>query len=313
MDSGALGSPQRRGQYGFWGFVHRADSIYEDDPEVKYQFPSMYFSRASKCVGDWVIYYEPTKVRGSKGYYAMAKLEAIMPDPSADGMFLALMVPGTFLEFSSPVPYILEDGIAETGLLNEMGRNSGRAQAAVRGLSGKDFERIISRGLAEPNIILPRIGEAAPPQLQEFDEEQAPFEQDRVRVETLVSHTLRDRVFRRLVLKAYDERCGITGLRLINGGGRAEVEAAHIRPVWANGPDQVLNGVALSGTVHWMFDRGLITLSDSLDIVISRHVNDRAGVEGLINRTGRLVGPLDARNRPHPAFLAWHRENCFKH
>ncbi|MNU05161.1 hypothetical protein D3C72_2498690 [compost metagenome] len=61
-----------------------------------------------------------------------------------------------------------------------------------------------------------------------------------------------------------------------------------------------------------MFDRGLITFSDDLDIVISRQVNDRDGVESLINRTGRLIGPLIERNRPHPAFLAWHRENCFK-
>ncbi|MNY40301.1 hypothetical protein D3C86_1750360 [compost metagenome] len=128
----------------------------------------------------------------------------------------------------------------------------------------------------------------------------------------MTTRTLRDRVFRRVVLSAYDERCAVTGLKLINGGGRAEVAAAHIRPVEHNGPDIINNGVALSGTAHWMFDRGLITFSDDLDIVISRQVNDRDGVESLINRTGRLIGPLIERNRPHPAFLAWHRENCFK-
>jgi len=40
----------------------------------------------------------------------------------------------------------------------------------------------------------------------------------------------------------------ITGLKLINGGGRAEVDAAHTRPVEANGPDVLSNGIALSGT-----------------------------------------------------------------
>jgi putative restriction endonuclease len=114
------------------------------------------------------------------------------------------------------------------------------------------------------------------------------------------------------VLRAYDERCAVTGLKLINGGGRAEVAAAHIRPVEHNGPDIVNNGIALSGTAHWMFDRGLITFTDDLEIVISRHVNDREGAEGLINPTRRLIGPLAARDRPHPVFLAWHRENCFK-
>ena len=114
------------------------------------------------------------------------------------------------------------------------------------------------------------------------------------------------------MLDAYDERCGVTGLKLINGGGRAEVAAAHIRPVEQNGPDIVNNGIALSGTAHWMFDRGLITLEDDLTIVISRHVNDRDGVEGLMNPTRRLIRPRLGRDRPHPAFLAWHRENCFK-
>jgi putative restriction endonuclease len=32
----------------------------------------------------------------------------------------------------------------------------------------------------------------------------------------------------------------------------------------------VQNGMALTGTLHWMFDRGLIGFSDDLDIIISR-------------------------------------------
>ena len=103
-----------------------------------------------------------------------------------------------------------------------------------------------------------------------------------------------------LVLRAYDERCAVTGLKLINGGGRAEVAAAHIRPVEHNGPDIINNGIALSGTAHWMLDRGLIGITDDLEIVISRHVNDRDGAEGLVNRTGRLIGPMLERDRPHP-------------
>lgn len=58
-------------------------------------------------------------------------------------------------------------------------------------------------------------------------------------------------------------------------------ERMDIRPVEANGPDIVSNGLALSGTAHWMFDRGLISLSDDLGILISRHVNDPDGVRAL--------------------------------
>ena len=95
---------------------------------------------------------------------------------------------------------------------------------------------------------------------------------------------IRGRIFRQIVLRAYDERCAVTGLKLIDGGGRAEVEAAHIQPVEANGPDIIGNGIALSGTAHWMFDRGLISLSDDLEILISRRVNDPEGVRAIVTR-----------------------------
>lgn len=75
----------------------------------------------------------------------------------------------------------------------------------------------------------------------------------------------------------------------------------------------ITNGIALSGTVHWMFDRGLIGLSDDLEILISRQANDPDGIRGMINRNGFAIPPTRALERPHPGFLAWHRENCFKH
>ncbi|MBL8591038.1 MAG: HNH endonuclease [Devosia sp.] len=295
----------------FGVFIHRADSIYKDTPAEQYQFPSQYLTRATQFIGDWIVYYEPRKVPNSHGYFAVAKVSDIVADRTSPGMFLALIEPGSYLEFANSVPFQGDEGITETGLLNEVGRISGRAQAAVRPLSAHDFARIISLGVSEPEI-LPRTDDA----FAGFSEQQqAPFvgeEQERVRADILTSRIVRDRAFRRVVLRAYGERCAVTGLKLINGGGRAEVAAAHIRPVERNGPDMVNNGVALSGTVHWMFGRGLITFSDDLEIVVSRHVNDRDGVAGLINKTGRLMGPLAGRDRPHPAFLGWHRENIFK-
>jgi len=301
---------------GYGVFIHRADSRYEDTA-TQYQFPKRYLTRVAQCVGDWIVYYEPTKVPGSRGYYAMAKVTGIAPDRSADRMHLALIDPKSYLQFANPVPFNMEDGVAETGLITAAGGLSGDKQSAVRVVSSHDFWRIVSRGLADEQPLLPRVGlPDAPLEMKlQFDEEQVPFtyEQERERIERLTSRVVRDRVFRRVVLRAYDERCAVTGLKLINGGGRAEVAAAHIRPVEHSGPDIVNNGVALSGTAHWMFDRGLIGFTDEFEIIVSRHVNDRDGVAGLINRTGRLLGPLAARDRPHPAFLNWHRENRFKH
>lgn len=294
-------------------FIHRADSIYRDVPEEQYQFPAMYLSRAEPCVGDWIIYYEPVKVRNSRGYFAVAKVQQIIPDPSAQGMFLALIEPDTYLDFAHSVPFSTSAGLIELGLLNDEGDISGRAQAAVRLLSASDFARIINAGLPESDLVLPRVDEQPHEKLLQDVHLQAPYEVERTIIQSLVNRPFRDKAFRQAVLDAYECRCAVTGWKLINGGGRAEVEAAHIRPVEERGPDSIQNGLALSGTAHWMFDRGLISLSDDLEILISRQVNDRPSVEAIINQTARAIVPERIALRPHPAFLGWHREHCFKH
>ena len=297
----------------FGVFIHRIDSVYDDSPAERYQFPKQYLTRVRACIGGWIVYYEPTKVLGTKGYFAVAQVERVIADPHLPDMYVALITPGTYLDFATPVPFDGPEGLIEHGLLNEAGKVSGRAQAAVRPLSPADFERIVAQGLAVEETFLPRETVLDDDRL-ELDEEQAPFhvEGERVRATFLASRIVRDRVFRRVVLRAYDQRCAISGLKLINGGGRAEVAAAHIRPVEQNGPDIVSNGLALSGTAHWMFDRGLIGLSDDLEILISRQVNDRDGVESLINKTGHLLRPARQGDRPNVHFVRWHRENCFK-
>jgi len=296
----------------FGVFIHRSDSIYDDSPAERYQFPPQYLGRVQACVGEWIIYYEPVKVPGTRGYFAVAKVQRVIPDPGTPGMYLAIIEDGSYLDFPSPVPFGGPNGLVERGLYNEAGAISGRAQSAVRPISASDFNRIVTLGLAEDADLLPRIGEAVLASV--VQEERAPFvfEQERDRVTALTSRPVRDRVFRRVVLKAYGERCAVTGLKLINGGGRAEVEAAHIRPVEASGPDTIQNGLALSGTVHWMFDRGLIGLSDDLDILVSRQVNDQDGVWGMVNKSRRALSPVRGGDRPHPHFLGWHRSQVFK-
>ncbi len=296
----------------FGVFIHRTDSIYDDVPSRQYQFPRQYLSRARQCEGDWVVYLEPTKVRSTKGYFAVAKVQEIIQDPNHQDMFLALIEPGTYLDFGDPVPFREHDSILEQGLLNDQGRMSGRAQAAVRTLSPTDFARIVGRGLGRDEDVPPRIdpGQSA----YELPGARQPIQHlnARDRVNQITSRVIRDRNFRKSVLRAYDKRCAITGLQLINGGGRAEVEAAHIMPVEHDGPDIVSNGIALSGTAHWMFDRGLVGLAEDLTILVSRQTNDPDTVWSMINETGRLIAPERTSECPRSEFVQWHRENCFK-
>lgn len=291
-------------------FVVGSHSIYADQPDTFYRFPQQWLNAAAQSVGQWVLYQEPRRA-GPRGYYAAAKVEQIVRDPSDPEMYLALIEPGSYLELGRDVPFQHDGKAVESGLLYPDGRlNNGRAIQSIRAISNEDFNRIVDLGLIDDFELLPRedTDVPAPEAEREHDVVQEPFFGPVERETALVSRTVRDRQFRKRVLDAYDCRCALTGMRLINGGGRAETQAAHIVGVEHNGSDQVINGIALSGTVHWMFDRGLISLSDSGDILLSQKINDVDGVTKLLHPDRRAWLPKSEALRPHPRFLAWHRE-----
>ena len=291
-------------------FVVGSHSIYEDEPDRFYRFGPQWMKAASKLVGNWIIYQEPRRA-GRRGYYAAAKVERIIPDPSRPGMFLALIEPGSYLEFGRDVPFQVDGQVVERGLLSPDGRlNNGRAIQSIRPISNEDFNRIVDLGLVDEDEVLPRADEEEParPQVQE---EQVAFEGALDRATMLVSRKVRNRQFRKRVLSVYECRCALTGMKLINGRGRAETQAAHIMSVEAGGPDVVNNGIALSGTVHWMFDRGLLSLSDEGHILLSHKINDIEGVQKLIHSDGKARLPASPAHRPHTRYLHWHRTVCF--
>ena len=287
-------------------FVIGSLSIYEDEPDRFYRFPQRWLNAAARSVGQWILYQEPRRA-GPRGYYAVARVEQIVRDPADASIYLALIEPGSYLEFGRDVPFQLEGQAVERGLLDADGRlNNGRAIQSIRPISDEDFDRIRNLGLIGEDELLAREDEDEPA-LERVQEEQEPFLGPVERDLVLTSRKVRDRQFRKRVLEVYDCRCALTGMQLINGGGRAEAQAAHIMSVEAGGPDMVTNGIALSGTVHWMFDRGLIALSDTGDILLSRKINDVVGVEKLIYPDRRARLPAN-ENRPHARYLAWHRE-----
>jgi len=55
--------------------------------------PRQYLSPFEACVGDWIVHYEPRKVAETRRYFVIARVERVVPDPAAPGMFLALIAP----------------------------------------------------------------------------------------------------------------------------------------------------------------------------------------------------------------------------
>ena len=287
--------------------LHRDDSIYEDRHGEIYDFPRPYLKAVQEGVGDWVVYYEPVKA-GPRGYHAVARIERVVDKPGSPGRYLALMAPGSYLPFDREVPRLQDGRPLEASLTAADGspKAGGAQQLAVRRLAERDFARIVGLGL--PQDLIAEEAHRYDPQAG-LAEPLVPFE--RPVVERLLSRPYRDVAFRRKVRAAYVYRCAMSGLRLRNGGGRPEVQAAHIVPVDRQGSDSVTNGLALSGTLHWMFDRGLLSVAADLTILVSRNKVPAEVVDRLILPDGKLRLPADRRDWPHPRNLQWHRENVF--
>jgi putative restriction endonuclease len=291
-------------------FIQNPDSIYDDQTGLRYHFPKQYLSRVKETVGDWVIFYQGK--RGKLGYHSIQKVVSISRDPDLADHYYAELEESTFITFETVVPRNDKKNLAfETGLRGQDGRarTGGNAVSAVRLISPEDFQKIINYGFAE--ITSPNSLPRSETNLSGFAEEAVHFEYNVDRTKILTSRTLRDASFARQVKQAYGGICAISGLNLRNGGGRAEVEAAHIKPVKDGGPDIVSNGIALSGTIHWMFDRGLISVADDYSILVSHNKVDRDVVVRLFRPEMKLMVPKDPRFHPHPRFLKFHRETYF--
>lgn len=296
-------------------FDVKAGSGYDDDITRRYHFPAIshYLAAARDALGDWVLFREGRRNGGRQAYVATARVTSIAPDPMRPNHAYAYVA--DYLEFPTPAPFVV-DGRYREGPLRALTDRRGAGQAlqghSMRAIAETDFNEIVLAGLSETlapeNAI--RLGLDFPaadlsPIGMPFGVEETA---DRRIEQILLNRKIRDANFRLEVCRAYEDRCAVTGLRIINGGGRAEVQAAHIKPVADGGPDVVINGLALSATVHWLFDRHLISIGEDYRLLVA-HNRVPGELRGLFRREEEgLHLPKDRRLWPHPAFLAHHRE-----
>lgn len=299
-------------------FDTKPGSGYDDSLAERYHFPARrnYLDVAHSVTGDWILYREPQRNGGRRAYVGAAVVTSVEPDTQQPDHAYARMA--NYFPFE---PLVLFAGARhgiywETPLraISDPSRVGQSLQGkSMRLLSDRDFAEIASAGMGETlsveNSIRygPGVSEPAVQPLSGYSD--LPDEPFVRRVEqTLLNRKVRDANFRRLVCEAYDDTCAVTGLRIINGGGRSEVQAAHIWPVENGGPDIVQNGIALSGTVHWLFDRHLMSLTDDYRILIA-HNRIPGELRNLFERQMERVRlPADQNLWPHPKYLRQHRD-----
>ena len=124
---------------------------------------------------------------------------------------------------------------------------------------------------------------------------------------------IRSDLFRTAVMDAYDSRCAISRLGLRHARAEApryEVEAAHIIPVARGGRDRVENGLALSRSIHWAFDEGMLWIDDAYRVSMPDGFEHDARNRWLRQFQGRpLTLPATFEQRPSQDALRWHARN----
>ena len=303
-------------------FTSKPEPTYDDLPGHHYHFPKTYLKQVESALGDWVLFYEPRRSNGdtaSRGgrqaYVAAARTTQIAADPGMADHYYVYLDQSTYLEFDTPVPFKDGEHYYESLLQKDDGStNKGAFGRAVRNIPSHEFELILQAGFVttisdNSPITTTDAGTISKRVVPALEEEGSVFQ--RPMIEQIVTRPFRDRAFAKGVVTAYEKTCAVTGLSIINGGGRPEVQAAHIQGVADGGSDSVRNGVALSGTVHWMFDRGLISFDDDYSILVARgRLPDAA--EKLIREERKLLLPAREDLRPHRVYLKHHRERVFK-
>ncbi|HJW40117.1 MAG TPA: HNH endonuclease [Rhizomicrobium sp.] len=286
-------------------FTTKPDSGYDDAIEERYHFPGRYLAQARQIERDFVVYYEPRRGNGRLSYIATARVERIQSDPGQPGYYYAKI--SDFVDFDVPVPFRGEGGLYEHSLQSEGQTGlSGGFRNAIRTISEQEYEAILSAGFQS----VPLVAEQRPHDAG-VEEDDADFR--RPIIEQVVRRPFREAAFARQVKAAYSGRCAFTRLEMRNGGGRTEVDAAHIKPVGDghNGSDSIRNGLALSKTVHWMFDRGLLSVDSDYRILKAKSLVPEP-ILRLLHPSGQLLLPEKTPDRPHPAFLEYHRNHIFK-
>jgi putative restriction endonuclease len=144
-----------------------------------------------------------------------------------------------------------------------------------------------------------------------FDSDAMLFEMEGERYGTgqLVYPRLGQGAFRVVVTEAYHRKCAISGERTL-----PVLEAAHIKPYSQEGPHLPNNGLLLRQDFHTLFDRGYITVSEDLNIEVSKRIKEDFGngKEYYSYHGKKLIEvPEKTVDRPSAQFLQWHNENVY--
>jgi len=124
----------------------------------------------------------------------------------------------------------------------------------------------------------------------------------------------RDTIFRREIVRLYDDRCCVSRVRVSAPYAFSMVDACHIVPFYKTFNNHPTNGIALCPNLHRAFDKGAISIDDDYRVVVSpTFVENESSAYSMNVLNGMQIElPKDAQFLPDLAALAWHRKQTFR-
>lgn len=115
--------------------------------------------------------------------------------------------------------------------------------------------------------------------------------------------------FRVLVTETYERHCAVTGEKIL-----PVLQAAHIRPVAAEGQHRIDNGLLLRSDVHTLFDKGYVTVAPDYRFHVSPRLRtDFRNGEYYMSFDQREIWlPSRPEDRPARDALEWHADTVFR-
>ena len=124
----------------------------------------------------------------------------------------------------------------------------------------------------------------------------------------------RSDIFRRQIISLYDETCAMSGLCVSAPFTITMVDACHIEQFSKTFNNHPTNGIALCPNLHRAFDRGIVSINDNYEIILSKSFKENVESDYSFHKLAGKSIILLTNSQYYPSLenFAWHRKNVFK-
>ncbi len=120
---------------------------------------------------------------------------------------------------------------------------------------------------------------------------------------------IRGNAFKKAIPRIYQNMCAISGLKVDATFNISMIDACHIIPFSESYNDTIQNGIALCPNLHRAFDRGLISINEKFQVMVSNKFIENDSQYGIHQFEGKHIWLSDeSKYHPSQGSLANHRK-----